>query len=85
MWVEQGRNKDGIIPDFLNDVLAILKEDLSCSWPINSFKLRGRAKFKLLFVFSSGIFFESTILSSFLRKEKSLSPTLEEIIAIMKG
>ena len=34
--------------------------------------------------FSSGIIFESTNLSSFLRREKSLSPKLEEIIAIMK-
>ena len=47
--------------------IAILKEDLSCSWPINSFKVRGRAKLRLLFLFSSGIIFESTILSSFLR------------------
>ena len=40
---------------------------------------------EVLFIFSSGIIFESTILSSFLRGEKSLSPTLDEIIAIMKG
>ena len=65
--------------------MAILKEDLSCSWPINSLKVRGRAKFRLLFLFSSGIIFESTSLSSFLRRENSSSPTLEEIIAIMKG
>jgi len=50
--------------------MAILKEDLSCSWPINSFKETGRAKFRLLFLCSSGMIFESTSLSSFY-EEKS--------------
>jgi len=43
------------------------------------------AQFISIFLFSSGIIFESTNLSSFLRKEKSLSFILEEIIAIIKG
>ena len=51
----------------------------------NFSKVTGLAKFRLLFLFSSGIIFESTNLSSFLQREKSLSPILEEIIAIMKG
>ena len=48
-------------------------------------KVTGRAKLRLLFIFSSGIIFDSTSLSSFLTGEKSLSPILEEIIAIIKG
>ena len=51
-------------PGLGKTTLAILKEDLSCSWPINFWKLRGRAKLRLFFLFSSGMIFESTNLSS---------------------
>ena len=64
--------------------IAIFNADLICSCPINSLKEFGRAKFKFLFIFSSAIIFESTILNSFFERGILDSPKLEEIIAIIK-